>query len=325
MSEMGKNKKMSENKLTGFILIILITIVLGVLAYSILGGTPVAATGKGGPAGMKGPDKGAQNESLVYTVRSENVSMSTLKNYLKINGDVIAENSVDIYPDAAGKLTKLEISLGSYIRKGQIIAEVDPSLPGQIYIASPVRSTISGTITDLPYKVGATISSTSVPVATVGDLTDLLLVSYIPEKKMAEIALGQKAEIQFEPYGQEIFMGTVSEISPLLDRSSRTLEIRISLDKIDKRIKSGMFGSVRLFTKIRSGVLTISNDSITSSAAGTFVYVIKGDNTVEQRFFETGLTVDSVTEIVSGLTDGEQVVTRGQSMLQNGSSVKVAE
>ena len=325
MSENETNKKIGGSRLTGFFLIILILLVLGVLAYSILGGTPAVASGKSSPAGMRGPDQAVQNENLVYTVRSEIVSEKTLKDYMKVNGDVLAENSVDIYPDVSGKLTKLDISLGSYVRKGQVIAEVNPSLPGQVYVASPVRSTISGTITDLPFKVGATISSTSVPVATVGDLSDLLLISYIPEKNMAEIDLGQKAEIKFEPYDDEIFWGTVTEISPVLDRESRTLEVKISLDKADKRIKSGMFGSIRLFTEIRHDVLTVSSDSITSSASGTFVFVIKENNTVEKRFIEMGLTVDGYSEVLSGLFKDERIVSRGQSMLQNDSSVKVAE
>jgi len=306
-----------------------------VLGYTILGEDPPIAGGVPGGAAAGGPSAGgmpggavpggAAEGSTVYTVLAERVTADELKDYLKVNGDVISENSVDIYPDAAGKLTKLDISLGSYVRKGQVIAEVDPSLPGQVYVASPVRSTITGTVTDLPYKVGATIASTSVPVATVGNLADLLLLSYIPEKNMAEIAVGQKAEIQFEPYKGEIFMGTVSEISPVLDRESRTLEIRISLDASDSRIKSGMFGSVRLFTETKTGVLTVSSDSVTDSAKGTFVYVINSENKVEQRFVEEGLTVDGVTEIISGLEEGELIVSRGQSMLQNGSSVKVAE
>ncbi|MDC7239839.1 MAG: efflux RND transporter periplasmic adaptor subunit [Spirochaetales bacterium] len=326
-----------KNTITGVTLILLIVLVLGVLAYSILGGDPPVASGgapSGAPAASGGAPDGAPGAmpgmesgsgDTVYTVLAEETLSTTLKDYLKVNGDVEAGTSVDIYPDAAGKLTKLEISLGSYVRKGQIIAEVDPSIPGQVYVASPVRSTISGTVTDIPYEVGATISSTSVPVATVGDLANLQLVSYIAEKNMAEIELGQKADITFEPYGSEIFIGTVTEISPVLDKDSRTLEVMISLDESDSRIKSGMFGSVKLYTETREDVLVLSSDSIVSAASGIYVYVISGDDTVEQRFIETGLTVDGRTEILSGLSEGDIVVSRGQSMLQDGSSVKVAE
>ncbi len=344
MNDSNKSDK-RKNTITGITLVLLIALVLGALAYSILGsdsptagmasgaapsGAPTASAPADGapsgdaPAGMM-PDAQQGGSDTVYTVLAEETVMTTLMDYLKVNGDVEAETSVDIYPDAAGKLTKLEISLGSYVRKGQIIAEVDPSLPGQVYVASPVRSTISGTVTDIPYKVGATISSTSVPVATVGDLADLQLVSYIAEKNMAEVEPGQKADITFEPYGSEIFTGTVTEISPVLDKDSRTLEIKISLDESDSRVKSGMFGSVKLYTETRENVLILSSDSIVSAASGIYVYVIGEDDAVEQRFVETGLTVDSLTEIVSGLSEGDIVVSRGQSMLQDGSSVKVAE
>lgn len=316
MTEKTNKKKMGT---TGIILIVLIVIVLALLVVNVFSGkTPIA-----GALGDR-PETEI-NESMVYTVLTETMEPKNMENYLKFNGDIIAETTVDIYPDTAGKLTKLNVSLGSYVRKGQVIAEVNPSLPGQVFVSSPVLSTITGTITDLPFKVGATVSSTQVPVASVGNLSDLLAVSYISEKDMASVALRQTAGITFAPFKGETFPGTITEVSPVLDRSSRTLEIKISLEKNDSRIKSGMFGSVRLVTENKENVISVSDESLISSAEGIFVYVVANSSIAEQRFVETGLKVDGRTEIISGLTEGEQVVIRGHSMLQNGSAVRLTE
>ncbi len=318
---MNDTKKSRKVTTTGIILVLLILAAGGIIGFTMLKQDAPIAGGPGSPGGaMPGGE-----ESVTYTVGAEEIVPVTMEDYLKFNGDVIAENSVDIYPDAAGKLMNLNVSLGSYVRKGQIIAQVDPSLPGQVYEASPVKSTITGTVTDLPFKVGATISSTTVPLATVGNLEDLQIVSYISEKYMAAAALGQSAEVTFEPYGNQIFYGTLTEISPVVDKNSRTLEITISLDESDSQIKSGMFGSVRLITDVKENIFSLPSECILDTAEGEFVYVVTDDNTVNQRFIEKGLEIDGFVEITSGLSEGELVVTRGVSMLREGSSVRIAQ
>ena len=319
---MTDNNKTKKPRVTGIVLIALIIVVGGAMAFTILFKDAPISGSPGGPGGRPGA---ASEGSVTYSVLAETMELTSMENYLKFNGDVIAETSVDIYPDASGKLTKLSVSLGDYVRKGQVIAEVDPSLPGQVYVASPVKSTISGIVTDLPHKVGATISTTQTPLATVGDLADLQLESFISEKNMASIKLGQKAEIGFEPFEGEIFTGSVIEISPVLDKSSRTMEIKISLDNEDGRIKSGMFGSVRLITEKKENILTIPSESLIAGNEGSFVYVVTSDNTAALTYVETGLALDGRVEVTSGLTAGDQVVSRGQSMLKDGSSVKVTE
>jgi len=319
--ERNMNNKSQKNKkppVLGFILILLIVIAVSLTVVSLLNKkAPIVS-------GVLNTGDDSETE-MVYSVLVEKLKNESMENYLMFNGDVIAETSVDLFPDTAGKLTRLYVSLGSYIRKGQIIAEIDPSLPGQVYVASPVRSTISGTITDLPFQVGSTISSSQIPVATVGNLTDLQLVSYIAEKDMALIQLGQSATISFEPFPGEIFKGTVTEISPVLERSSRTLEIRISMNKEDSRIKSGMFGSIRLITELKTGIVAVPNESLIDSAQGSFVYVVENGTTARRSPVKTGLSIDGKTEILKGLSPGDVIVKRGQTMLKDGSLVRISE
>lgn len=307
--------KKRKGRVTGVILIALILAVGGVIAYTVLG---TGNTGFSGEAAMESDD------NQVYTIRTVTVEPSTLEDYLKFNGDVVAENSVDIYPDVSGKLINLNVSLGSYVQKGQTIAHIDPSQPGQVFVASPVKSTISGTVTELPFKIGATISSTTMPVATVGNLKDLQITSYIPEKHMASVELGQLAEVTFEPYKNRIFTGILTEISPVLDKNSRTLEITISLNNEGELIKSGMFGSVRLITDTKEEAFVLPSECIMNTDKGTFVYVVSPSNTVSQQSVTTGLAIDGMVEITSGLESGSLVVIQGMSMLRDGSTVKVS-
>ncbi|MDC7235081.1 MAG: efflux RND transporter periplasmic adaptor subunit [Spirochaetales bacterium] len=324
-------KKKRKNRTTGLVLVIAIVGLAGFMGVSaFIGASPIAGNAeKARQTGMDSMGSGRPGsgqdmpEETVYSVLTQSVETGTIEDYLKFNGDVITDTSVEIYPDATGELTKLHVSLGDYVRKGDVIAEVDPSLPGHKYVASPVKATINGTITDLPYKVGATISSPQVPVATVGDLSSLQVQSYISEKDMARVELGQIARISFEPFGNELFEGVISEISPVLDRDSRTLEIKLILTDNDSRIKSGMFGSVYLITDTLENALIIPTSSILNSNEGSYVYTVDSSDKAEMRMIKTGLAIDGSTVVLEGLSAGDRLVTLGQTMLQSGSSVRV--
>lgn len=312
---MSENKK--KNRKTGVVLLLLIIVVAAFIGYEIY----FNDNAKGNMRGQF-----PQDVETSYAVYVEEIENTTMTNYLEFNGDVGAAKSIDLYPDASGKLSSLEVSLGDYVTKGQVVAQIDPSQPGQKYAQNPVTSTIDGTITSLPFDVGDTISSTSVPVATVGDLQDLELTSYISERYMSYIKLGLDAEITFEAFEDLVFHGKVIEISPILDSDSRTLEITISLDDIDSGIvKSGMFGSIKLITEIKENVLSIPSSALSTGDEGYFVYVVSDENKAVLTYIETGLEIDGRVEVLRGLNLGDQVVIRGQSMLQDGSSVNIVE
>ncbi len=316
-----KDEQMSDtqtkHKKTGIVLTLLLIALAAWIVYSFF-------FKEAAPSGMD--RKMPPDSEIVYPVNVEVIDESIMIDYLKFNGDVVAAKSISIYPDISGVLTSLNVSLGDYVTEGEVIAQIDPSQPGQTYSVNQVTSTIDGTITDLSFDVGDTVTSTTVPVATVGDLKDLELECRISEKYMSAVALGQTAEITFISYDDITFSGTVVEISPVLDASSRTLVIRIALDENTGNIvKSGMFGSVRLITKIKENTISVPSTIVSSDDNGSFVYVVSDDNTAVRTYVETGIQVDDRIEILSGLEVGDSVIIRGQSMVQDGTVVNITE
>jgi membrane fusion protein (multidrug efflux system) len=273
------------------------------------------------PPDPDSPLMGQNTNSTIFAVNVIEVTKSSIEDYIRINGDVITETNINIYPDNSGKLVKLFISLGDYVVKGQVIAEVDPSKPGMQYSTNPVKSTITGTVTDLPVKTGSTVTIQT-PVATIGDLSNVLIQCFIAERFISQIEMGLKAEIQFEAYPDDIFPASVNEISPLLDKETRTLEVRLKLNNPDNRIKVGMFAFV---TRHKDGVIVIPDKCLMEDKGEISVYVVKGDNTVERRTIQSGIRMDGLVEITGGLMEGEIVVTGGQFLLYPGAAVKIVE
>jgi multidrug efflux pump subunit AcrA (membrane-fusion protein) len=258
----------------------------------------------------------------IFAVNTTKSVEGRIMDYLYVNGDIVSGDIVDVYPDTAGKLTDIQVSAGDRVKKGDLLAYVDPSRPGMNFTNSPVYSPISGTVTAFSGNEGSTVAAQS-PIATIGDLTNLQVRTYISERKISMIALGMPAELTFEAYPGEVFQARVTEISPVVDPSSRSMEIKLSLSGRNSRIKSGMFAKIKITTSVKDSVVKIPTDCISERYDEQFVYVVNENNTAEKRIIVPGISVGDVTEILSGISADENVVIQGQSLLEDGVPVKV--
>ena len=261
-------------------------------------------------------------EETVYTVKSQNVERKNLQEYLRLNGTVKAENTISVYPDIGGKLTRVPVTLGTYVKKGQLIAEVDPSSPGSYYSASPVYAPIAGYITSLPLTTGTTVS-TSTEIAMIGNINNLQIECKIPESKIAVLKNGLTAKVGLEAYKGIDFPAHVFRISPIVDETSRTKEVYLIFDTNDERINAGMYVKIVLNTILHENALVIPTDCILTESGKKYVYVKKSGSTVSKREIEVGATVDGEAEVVSGLSENDVIVVSGMQVLSDG--VKVRE
>jgi multidrug efflux pump subunit AcrA (membrane-fusion protein) len=294
------------------------------------GGAPgPASTGNAGkqdgasgarPAGG-GNTGGAPSGGSAIAVETVPVLRKDVSQYIRVNGDVILENQVAIYSDTNGRLVSTPLSLGDRVTVNQLIAQVDPSLPGQNYSVSSVRSTIEGTVLSLPLQIGDKVT-TQTPLAVIGNMSDMMIQTYIPERYIAGLVPGLQAEVSFDAIPGETFSALIREISPIMDITTRTLLIKLKLGKKDNRIRPGMFASMKLITKESKKTLSIPSQALLSYYGDPSVYVIDSNNNAERRIVKTGLSTDVEVEIIQGLSEGELVITQGQSKLTDGTRVR---
>ena len=260
-------------------------------------------------------------EETVYTVKSETVAKSDLQEYLRLNGTVKAENTISVYPDIGGKLTRVPVTLGTYVKKGQLIAEVDPSSPGSHYASSPVYAPIAGYITSLPLTTGTTVTTSS-EIAMIGNIDKLQIECKIPESKIAVLKNGLTARVALEAYKGIDFPAHVFRISPVVDETSRTKQLYLLFDTSDERINAGMYVKIHLNTILHENIIVIPTDSIISENGKKFIYIKNDDSTVSKREISVGASVDGKAEITSGLSEGEMIVVSGMQVLSDGVKVK---
>ncbi|MDR1025456.1 MAG: efflux RND transporter periplasmic adaptor subunit [Treponema sp.] len=294
------------------------------------GGVSGAGAGPGGGAGGAGTAQGARqgspagNTAAQTTVRVIEVGTGTIENSIMINGDVLASSQVSIFPTMGGKLTSLRYRVGDWVNRGQNVAAVDPSRPGEEYSESPVISTIAGTVLSVPVSLGDTVSP-STPIYIVGDLANLVVETFVPERFSNAARRGLGALVSLEALPGETFPATVQELSPVLDPSSRTLRIRLRFNQRDTRIRAGMFATVSLVTTAHEDVPVIPRDAAINTYGSWIVFVVDNSNIAHRRVVTLGLENENFVEVENGLEPGERVVSAGQNFLSDGDPVRIVE
>ncbi|MEN8166462.1 MAG: efflux RND transporter periplasmic adaptor subunit [Pseudomonadota bacterium] len=158
---------------------------------------------------------------------------------------------------------------------------------------------------------------------------DPIYVDYaLPERHIAKLFVGQVVEIQVQAYPEPYFKGRISALDPGIDPGTRSLRVRGTLQNPDARLRPGMFAQVRTELPQRQDLLTIPQGVIAYNPYGDLVYVIveqDGGLVVQRRQIKSGEVREGRTEILSGLREGERVVSAGQVKLRNGQAVKIEQ
>lgn len=271
-------------------------------------------------AGQKpGRGGGGRNADTVYTVRTQPAKVQTLEDYVNTNGNVEALSSVSVLPNMGGKLVSISVNLGSQVKRGDIIARVDPSQPGVTYALSPVVAPIAGTVIATPLAIGTTVS-TATAITTLGDISRLQVTTHVPERYVGYMQTGLKAEISLESQPGITFPATVTYVSPVLDAATRTKEIVLRFDEADSRINAGMFAKVKLYTVQYSGKVVVPSDAVVTNADKQYLFVSRGD-TVSRQEVKLGNAVDGMVQILSGINENDRVVVEGGTALFDGAKI----
>ena len=315
-----QNRKRKNVLLTVKVVAILALTLLAVIFIN----TGKKAGGKGGAPGGKGRFGGGAGggaNGTVTSVKTVLAEKTLLHDYILTNGDVETQSSIEVFPSIGGKVVQTLVSLGSSVKTGDVIAYIDPSEPGSYYAKSPVTAPISGSIIQTPLKAGQTVTTSSV-ITKIGDIANLQITAYVPERYIGDIRLGLKAEVTFEAYEGVVFNASVVRISPVVDAATRTKEIVLHFDKADSRLNAGMFAKVKLYTVEYKDQIAIQQDALVNQNDKYFLYVRSDGETVQKREVSLGKNVGGYFQILSGVSEGERVVVEGMLTLADGGKIR---
>ncbi len=296
---------------------IIVKVVILLLIAALVVGSLISMSGKNTASGRSvsgngGMPSGTEQQAAAITVSAAAVVPSDINTYIKINGDVDSRSQINIYPDTSGKITRYVKNIGDSVSKGDIIAYVDPSKPGSSYAVSPVISTVSGTVISRPYNPGDTVTTQSI-IASVGSLDDLQVTAYVSEKYSATVKNGLSALVSFVPYPDTVFEEVVTQVSPVVDAVSRTVEVKLEFRQKDSRVRPGMFAVIQLNTAEEKDTIVVPKSAVKTYYDEQVVYTVDGNNYARRQTVTTGISNDSEIQILSGLSEGDVVITAGSA------------
>jgi len=175
-----------------------------------------------------------------------------------------------------------------------------------------IKAPFNGTVASVDVALGDTVNSGTV-IGTV--ITDQKIIEItLNEIDIANVKVGQNATINFDAVSDLTTTGKVFEVDTLGDVNQGVVSynIKISFDVEDDRIKPGMSVSIAVITSSKQGVLSVPIGAVKTSGGSSYVEVLENGKLVKKTV-TTGLSNDTMVEIVEGLEEGEQVVTQAIS------------
>jgi Cu(I)/Ag(I) efflux system membrane fusion protein len=157
------------------------------------------------------------------------------------------------------------------------------------------------------------------------DLSIVWVQSQIYEQDLALLKLGQEAEVSLSYMPDRKFRGRVTYIYPTVDDKTRTARVRMEFHNPGLFLKPGMFATVELNAEIEPSALLVPDSAVLRSGEKNTVFVALENGHFEPREVTLGPRAENNTyEVLSGLNEGERVVTSGQFMLDSESQLREA-
>ncbi|WP_455199443.1 efflux RND transporter periplasmic adaptor subunit [Kaarinaea lacus] len=156
---------------------------------------------------------------------------------------------------------------------------------------------------------------------TIADPTSLITEVTVSELLLPELKIGDSAQVRIDALGSQLYPGVITRIHPSLDPVTRRGIIEVQLKPVPEGSKPGQFCRVTLATHVGQR-LTVPFRAIRRDPDGEFVFIVNNENKVQRLAVNSGLRIDEQIEIISGLKEGQQVVTKGFLSLKEGTKVK---
>lgn len=187
-----------------------------------------------------------------------------------------------------------------------------------------LRSPINGVVTERPLFPGETAAA-GTSVITVMDTSSLLAKLHLAQASAQKLRLGHPAKVTI-PGVEEPVDATVSFISPALDPGSTTVEVWLKLPNSDGLLKVGTPVHAVMQGATVSHAMQVPVAAIVPGEdGGTNVVVVAADGTTKKQAVKIGIRTADATQIISGLSAGDTVVTQGGYGLDDGTKVTVGK
>jgi len=154
------------------------------------------------------------------------------------------------------------------------------------------------------------------------DATNLQAVVYLPEHQLNNVKLAQQANLSFSARKNQVYQAKVRSISPVIDPTTGTFKVILSINNDKQELKPGMFAQIALTFATHDNAFTIPSDAIITLDNHSNIYLVRANKAIEVSVTK-GFIEEQLTEISGDIKEGDLVVINGQHNLKANSLVEV--
>lgn len=194
-----------------------------------------------------------------------------------------------------------------------------------------IRAPFSGRLGVRAVDMGQYVNA-GTSVVTLQALDPIYVDFFVPQQELDRIEVGQDVFARVDTYPDELFTGRVSAINPKVDPANRNVQVRATVENSSQKLFPGMYATVNVDAGAPLKIVAVPQMAIIYNAYGDAVFVLDETNqsangekrfTARQEFVTLGETRGDMVAVTSGISEGELVVTAGNTKLRNGALARI--
>lgn len=261
-----------------------------------------------------------QKKAQAITVIVSKVKKEKFSEFLDLSGSLAARNEIKVYSDVSGKVAEILKIEGNYISKDEPIVMIDRSQIGANYTLAPVKSPINGYILSIFVTIGQNVAPGSVPIASIGNISQIDLNINVPERYVDKVKIGQKVYLKVPSNPNKIFEAEIYRKDLSLDTLSHTLLVRAKVNNINRELLPGMYADASILIRTVNNVFVLPNSAIFKDNNRDAVYV-NITNKAVIRYVNVLFSYKDKIAIDQGINEGEEVIIFGKEFLKPNISI----
>ena len=264
------------------------------------------------------------DHSALHAAYARLQQASTARPGLIAEQELDDSRSKDLAAEAQVDAAKAALSAA---KQQTAVAEADRMRVGALAAYANVTAPLSGVITWRYADTGALIqagtssNTQSMPVVKLAQSDILRLRLPVPESAVPYIHAGSSVQVQVKAIGRT-FTGKVVRFTRSVSLDTRTMETEIDVENADLSLTPGMYADTTLELQRKENALTVPVQAVVQGTNQQYVMVVDDQDHVRRREVELGEQTSSRVDILHGVSEGERVITGGQSNYQIGEVVK---
>ncbi len=186
-----------------------------------------------------------------------------------------------------------------------------------------IQSPFSGIVINIGARDGQYVTPQT-EIYMIADLSRVWVYVYVYEYELPWIQVGDEAQMTLAALPGKVFTGDTTYIYPYLEADTRTIKVRLEFDNPGIELKPNMFANINIRASKQVDAIVVPDEAVLRTGERDTVFIVRGEGKYEPREVKLGIASDGVVQILSGVEEGDEIVTSAMFLIDSESKLREA-